>query len=164
MSASLVSPYMFQSYTWPSSGNVPCRMLLSACGKQHCTRIIPWRWSSVWLKHVGWHNRCRHSNVLKSDGVLVYTLKHNAWVGFLNNEHSTRFRQSFSPSSGVQDCTYSNRYMSYRYCCLLASKQIAVSVWCIPVAVCTVLNSWWRNERPSETCRVLFQNKIILRN
>jgi len=21
-------------------------------GKQHCTRNIPWRWSSVWPKHV----------------------------------------------------------------------------------------------------------------
>ena len=27
------------------------------------------------------------------------------------------------PSSGVQDCTYSNRHLSNRYCCLLAS-------WC----------------------------------
>jgi hypothetical protein len=42
---------------------------------------------------------------------------------------------------------------------LLASKQIAVPVWHIPVAVCTVLNSWWWTERPSETRRVLFQIK-----
>ena len=45
-----------------------------------------------------------------------------------------------------------------------ASEQATVSVWHIPVAVCTVLNSWWWTERPSETCRVLFQNKINLRN
>ena len=51
-------------------------------GKQHCTRNIPWRWSSVWPKHVGCHNRRRHSNVLKSDGVLVCILKHSAWVVF----------------------------------------------------------------------------------
>ena len=38
----------------------------------------------------------------------------------------------------------------------------AVSVWQMPVAVCTVLNSWWWTERPSETCRVSFQNKINL--
>ena len=43
-----------------------------------------------------------------------------------------------------------------------ASKQTAVSVWQTPVAVCTVLNSWWWTERPSETCRVSFQNKINL--
>jgi len=49
-----------------------------------------------------------------------------------------------------------------RYCCLLASKQAAVSVWHMPIAVCTVLNSWWWTERPSGTCRVSFQNKIIL--
>ena len=66
---------------------------------------------------------------------------------------STCFRRSFLPSSGIQDCTYSNRYMSVRYCWLLATKQTVVSVWHTPVAVCTVLNSWWRTERPSETCR-----------
>jgi len=38
--------------------------------------------------------------------------------------HSTCFGRSFRPSSGVHDCTYSNRHMSNRYCyCLLASKQ-----------------------------------------
>jgi len=30
--------------------------------------------------------------------------------------HCTCFGRSFRPSSGVQDCTYSNRYMSNRYC------------------------------------------------
>ena len=34
------------------------------------------------------------------------------------------------------------------------------SVWHISVAVCTVLTSWWCTERPSETCRVFFKNKI----
>ena len=37
--------------------------------------------------------------------------------------HSTCFGRPFLPSSGVQDCTYSNRHMSNGYCCLLAS-------WC----------------------------------
>jgi len=70
------------------------------------------------------------------------------FILFWNN--TVRFRRSFRPSSGFQDCTYSNRYMSNRYCYLLA--------------VCTVLNSRWWTERPSETCRVLFQSKINLRN
>ena len=69
-------------------------------------------------------------------------------------QHSTCFGRSLRPSSGVQDCTYSIRYMSYRFCCLLAN---------IPDSVCTVLDSWWWTERPSETCRVLFQKKINLR-
>jgi hypothetical protein len=56
---------------------------------------------------------------------------------FIFIQHSTCFGQSFHP----------------------ASKQTTVSVWHIPVAVCTVLNSWWWMERPSETCRVLNQNK-----
>jgi hypothetical protein len=61
-----------------------------------------------------------------------------------------------------QECKTVN--LSNRYCCLLASKQTAVPVWQMPVAVCTLLNSWWRTVRPSETCRVSFQNKINLRH
>ena len=61
---------------------------------------------------------------------------------------------------------YSNRHLSNRYCCLLASiptsKQTAVSVWHMPLAVCTVLNSRWWTERPPKTCRVSYQNKINL--
>jgi hypothetical protein len=34
----------------------------------------------------------------------------------------------------------------------------------IPDGVCTVLDSWWWTERPSETCKVLPKNKINLRN
>ena len=47
---------------------------------------------------------------------------------------------------------------------LLASKQTAVSVWDMPVAVCTIVNSRWWTERPSETCRVSFQYNINLRH
>jgi len=53
--------------------------------------------------------------------------------------HSTCFRRVFRPSSGFQDCTYSNRHLSNRYCCLLASKQTKVCVWQMPDAKCTVL-------------------------
>jgi len=131
---------------------------------------------------------------------------------FILDWNSTCFGRSFRPSSGVRDCTYSNRHMSNRYyylqadiqqtvhtatgicqtdnaickqtvhyCYLQADiqqtvhtatgicqtdtaicKQSAVSVWHLPVAVCAVLNSWWWTERPSETCRVSFQNKINL--
>ena len=95
-------------------------------------------------------------------------------IYFILEWHSTCFGRSFRPSSGVKDCTYSNRRMSDRYCCLLAgvyemewqfhlvptNKHTAVSVGQMPVAVCTALNSWWRTERLSETCRVSFQNKI----
>jgi len=38
------------------------------------------------------------------------------------------FRDSPSvPSSGVQDCTYYNRHMSNRYCCLLVSGDVPAS-------------------------------------
>jgi len=42
-----------------------------------------------------------------------------------------------------------------------ACYQTAVSVWHVPVAVCTVLDSWWWTERPSKTCSMSFQNKIV---
>jgi len=38
----------------------------------------------------------------------------------------------------------------------------AASICQIDIAVGTVLNSWWWTERPSETCRASFQNKIKL--
>ena len=44
-----------------------------------------------------------------------------------------------------------------------ASKQPAEPVWHIPDAVCTVSDSWWWTERPSETCIVLLQNKMNVR-
>jgi len=70
--------------------------------------------------------------------------------------------RSLRPSLGVQDCTYSIRYMSYRFCgCLLRVASTTGPEWYD--AVCAVLDSWWWTERPSETCRVLFQNKINLR-
>jgi len=103
---------------------------------------------------------------------------------------STCFGRSFHPSSGVQDCTYSNgqtdtaqiylvwngnlhvsdglsvHHQNFKTVYIatvkqillysLANKQTAVSVWQMPVAVCTVLNCWWWTERPSETCRVPF--------
>jgi hypothetical protein len=42
--------------------------------------------------------------------------------------------------------------------CPLASSQLTC-ITHIPDAVCTVLNSWWWTETPSETCRVIF-NKL----
>jgi len=63
--------------------------------------------------------------------------------------------------------------MSYRLCWLLAStirmelfhpdpasKQSAKPIWHKPIAVYTVLDSWWWTEKLSETCRVLFQKYI----
>jgi len=49
------------------------------------------------------------------------------WFSFYSKSNKMQqilkfiLRRSFRPSSGVQDCTYSNRYMLNRHCCLLAS-------------------------------------------
>jgi hypothetical protein len=50
-----------------------------------------------------------------------------------------------------------------RFYLVPASKQSVESVWLIPDALCTILDSWWWTERPSETCSVLLQNKINLK-
>ena len=44
----------------------------------------------------------------------------------------------------------------------LSSKQTTEPVRHIPDVGCKVLDSWWWTERPSETCRMLFQNIINL--
>ena len=52
-------------------------------------------------------------------------------IYFILERHSTSFGRSFRPSSEVQDCTYSNRHLSNRYCCLLASKLASRQIWYI---------------------------------
>jgi len=60
--------------------------------------------------------------------------------------------RTISPSNIRSLALYTQQwYMSYRLYWLLA-------VWHIPIAVCTVLDSWCWMEKPSETCRVLIQN------
>ena len=88
---------------------------------------------------------------------------------FILVKHSTCFGRSLRPSSGAQDCTYSNRRMSNSCCYLLLAgmrwacssipSPLAAAVWHMPVAVRAVLRSWWWTERPSETCRVFYKNK-----
>ena len=41
--------------------------------------------------------------------------------------------------------------------------QRQVLVWQIPDAVCAVLSSWWCTKKPSETCRVSYRNKEIVK-
>jgi len=62
-----------------------------------------------------------------------------------------------------QCCVLASGYkMELQFHLVPASKQTALFVWKMPVAICTVLNSWWWTERPSEKCRMSFQNKINL--
>jgi len=63
-----------------------------------------------------------------------------------------RSRLYIQQQAYVKQILQADSSISLTYCCLLA-----VSVWHMPVAVCTVLNSWWWTERPFEACRVLLQ-------
>ena len=81
-------------------------------------------------------------------------------TGICQTDTAVCLQASKQADSIICTVEYSNRDLSNRYCSLLPSKQIAVSVWQMPFAVCMVLNCWWWMERPSETCRVRFLNKI----
>ena len=68
------------------------------------------------------------------------------------------FRKVF-PSVVRSSRVYIQQHAFVKQILLSACWQSAVSIWRMPVAVCAVSNSWWRTERPSETCRVLLQIK-----
>jgi hypothetical protein len=56
---------------------------------------------------------------------------------FVLAKHSTCFGRFFRPSSLVQDCTYSSRHMSNRYCYLLLAGTLAAgSSICLTYACC----------------------------
>jgi hypothetical protein len=57
----------------------------------------------------------------KQTAVSVWQMPVAVCTIFILERHSICFGRSFRPSLGVQDCTYSNRLMSNRYCRLLAS-------------------------------------------
>ena len=83
--------------------------------------------------------------------------------------HSTCFGRSFRPSSGVQDCTYSISYMSYRFvdCLLAATSSISCTLTssqrtCVTCTWCCMysLELLMMNGK-TETWRVIF-NKLYL--
>ena len=67
---------------------------------------------------------------------------------------STCFGRSSRPSSGTQNCVYSNGI-----CQTAAAIRDSSSCFIYTVAVYTVLSSWWWTERSSETCRAFYKNK-----
>jgi hypothetical protein len=74
--------------------------------------------------------------------------------------HSTHFRRSFHPSSGVQDCTYSNRHLSNRYCYLLASKQINFEGSVVKPTRCTSVSNLFYFGMTHYTFRTVFPSII----
>jgi hypothetical protein len=67
-----------------------------------------------------WHSEDRAS-------WYILIIKPKRCTNFSNlflEQNSTCFGQVFCPSSGVKYCTHINRFMSYRLCWLLASKQL----------------------------------------
>ena len=50
---------------------------------------------------------------------------------FISLRRSTCFRRVFRPSSGAQNCTYSVRYLSDRYCSLVVLSEY-ITEWPLP--------------------------------
>ena len=71
---------------------------------------------------------------------------------FVLLKRSTCFGRSFRPSSGAQNCVYSNG---------ICQTAAAGSSSCLTyiVAVYAVLSSWWWTEKPPETCTAFYKNK-----
>ena len=83
---------------------------------------------------------------------------HNFSIYFILEWYTLRVSDGLSVHNQESKTVRTASGMSYRFCgCLLAEP-----LWHIPDAVCTVLDSWWWTKRMSETCRVLFQNRIYL--
>jgi len=62
--------------------------------------------------------------VFKRNAINLLLIVASSWLIQLNLNHSTCFGRSLRPSSGVQDCTYSISYMSYRLVdCILAGTR-----------------------------------------
>jgi len=81
----------------------------------------------------------------------------NQFIKFILEWHYTCFDRSFRPSSGIQDCTNSNRHLPNRYCCLLASKQTAVFDICLLLYV----QSWTSDDgRKDRLKHVDYHSKI----
>ena len=80
----------------------------------------------------------------------LYTLYTQQWY------KSYRFADSFRAES-ERNCSSILILLNSVLILLTSCQQTCMTY---TIAVCTVGNSWWWNEKPSETCRVLFQNKI----
>jgi len=110
-----------------------------------CTVLNSWWWTERPSK------TCR----LSFQNKLIWYIGASCWFYYINNMYWTAVARQ---STFIAQYWCQAMWISL----LLASKRTAISVWQMPVAVCTVLNSWWWTERPPETCRVSFQNKINL--
>jgi hypothetical protein len=85
---------------------------------------------------------------------------------FILVKRTACFRRSFRPSSGAQNCIYSNSICQTAAAIgdEMSSISSAIATGgssCLTytVAVYAVLSSWWWMERPSEIWRAFYKNK-----
>ena len=141
LKSKIPSKLKWNAYALKRASWVSCHLYSKANQMHQCVKFILF-WSDT--MHVSDDCSVHHQEfktvhtAVKQILLLACAMRQ---IYFILEWHSACFGRLFCPSSGVQDCTYSN-------ICL--------------TAVCTVLNSWWWTEQSSETCRVSLQNKINL--
>jgi len=99
-------------------------------------------------------HRAVHRNI---NSIVKPTRCTSVWKLFYFGMTLYMFRTVF-PSITRSSRLYIQRQAFVTQILLSACYQADSSI-CL-VAVYTILNSWWWTERPSETCRVSFQNKM----
>ena len=113
------------------------------------------KYDQICFMFMWWIKKCTISIVKSTRCTNVSNLFISEWTLRVSDGLSVRHQ-------GFKTVRTSKQILLSDVCLVASRQQTAVSVWRMAVAACTVLISWWWTERPSETCRASFQNKIIL--
>ena len=109
------------------------------------------------LEHFRYVQQNKYFNISFPCILLIKPTRCTNFSNLFLEQNSTCFRQVFCPSSGLYYCIHSKRYMSYRLCWLLAS---GIRMFHIPIAVYTVLDSWWWTETCLKHLKFYSRNKF----
>ena len=134
----LVSAVMNLRVPW-NAGN-----FLTSCKPVSCSRRTLHRGVSKWVSIVK-PTRCTNVSNIFYFGMALYMFR-TVFPSIIRSSRLYIQQQAFVKEILLSACFMYN----------IKNKNN------MPVAVCTILKSWWRTERPSETCRGPFQNKITL--
>ena len=119
----------------------------------------------MWMGEAGHHGQCQGCKTKESFFVFdIHRAVHRNIISIVRSTRCTKVSNTFyfgndtlhiSDGLSVHHQEFKTVYTATGICQTDTAVRLlgglAVSVWHIPVAVCTVLNTWWWTERPSET-------------